>query len=843
MLAITQPLTAQDALSGCASSVKAADVAPMLMRQARGLYDVPTEALAGVLEVPITFHICRPSDGVGGMEPTRIDELLASLNATYAGAGMSFCQPGRTQYIDNDFWFSQIDESFEIDALLQLGPVPNTVNIYVVGDLRNEDDDLCGRGSFTDSAVQGVIVNFTCTNLEALVEHEVGHFFDLLHTHETALGTECPNGWNCGFDGDLVCDTPADFNLADCVDADCDLMASCQDQYRLCTFNPGGPVVAFYDPLLDNIMSYARRSCRMTMTQGQLDRARATLVNLRPNLINGCTTGNICGESDAGNCFAVHAGAGCDNADCCQIVCSIDPTCCILGWDQGCADLAAEFCGSCGSEDAPSCADDTTGLPGCSDPACCTAVCAIDAFCCDSQWDSVCVDLAIANCLVPGDEPANCITAVDGENDGYLGDNLGWTGDDTLPAPCATGDEIDEWYCYTATCTGLAVASTCGSTLFDSALGVYNSSTGALIQCNDNAIGPVTTECDPQATGSNTASIVSWSATSGETYLIRVSLAEPAIGFSYDLHIECRPPECGEFGTGDCFTPHGTASCNDADCCEAVCVVDSFCCDNQWDNVCVNLAQATCSAPIGEECLSAVPIVDGLHPVNTADNEGLNPPDSSCGGGVDVLDEWYAYTAPYSCAATARICAFLDPLGGVPFFTLSAFEDCAGTELVCGDDNFGCALSAASAQIIWSVTEGETYYVRLSTPVDSAGGGTLEINSGGCGLATAGDCFVANGSRGCEDTDCCAAVCQADPFCCTIFWDGECALVAAALCGCDGDITGPSGSPDQQVDVLDLLLLLSNWGMGGTGADIAPPTFVVDVNDLLGLLAEWGNCE
>ena len=48
-----------------------------------------------------------------------------------------------------------------------------------------------------------------------------------------------------------------------------------------------------------------------------------------------------------------------------------------------------------------------------------------------------------------------------------------------------------------------------------------------------------------------------------------------------------------------------------------------------------------------------------------------------------------------------------------------------------------------------------------------------------------GNCFDpdGNGTPGCNDLDCCEAVCAADPFCCDVEWDSACADGAAALCG------------------------------------------------------------
>lgn len=38
------------------------------------------------------------------------------------------------------------------------------------------------------------------------------------------------------------------------------------------------------------------------------------------------------------------------------------------------------------------------GSPGCEDERCCEAICAADAYCCDSTWDQICADAAIASC-------------------------------------------------------------------------------------------------------------------------------------------------------------------------------------------------------------------------------------------------------------------------------------------------------------------------------------------------------------------------------------------------------------------------------------------------------------
>ncbi|MBC8203705.1 MAG: hypothetical protein H8E91_07745 [Planctomycetes bacterium] len=50
-----------------------------------------------------------------------------------------------------------------------------------------------------------------------------------------------------------------------------------------------------------------------------------------------------------------------------------------------------------------------------------------------------------------------------------------------------------------------------------------------------------------------------------------------------------------------------------------------------------------------------------------------------------------------------------------------------------------------------------------------------------------------------------------------------------------GDVNG-----DGVVDVSDILLLISNWGTDGPGADLAAPFDVIDVSDILFIINNWG---
>ncbi len=142
---------------------------------------------------------------------------------------------------------------------------------------------------------------------------------------------------------------------------------------------------------------------------------------------------------------------------------------------------------------------------------------------CDPPEDSACPGQCRADCTCPpppGDECDTCTPVIEGIFNGTTADNTGLTGDDTS---CTSGDTIDEWYCYAASCTGFAIARLCGSG-YDTAISVFDACGGAELACNDDF-------CDLQAE-------VSWSVAAGQTYRVRVSGWGGEAG-PYTLSITC----------------------------------------------------------------------------------------------------------------------------------------------------------------------------------------------------------------------------------------------------------------------------------------------------------------
>ncbi len=71
---------------------------------------------------------------------------------------------------------------------------------------------------------------------------------------------------------------------------------------------------------------------------------------------------------------------------------------------------------------------------------------------------------------------------------------------------------------------------------------------------------------------------------------------------------------------------------------------------------------------------------------------------------------------------------------------------------------------------------------KLNCTVTVLAVSTAHAGPGGCGDPAAGDCCDANGTPGCDDTECCQAVCAVDPYCCDVQWDSICVLEACDLC-------------------------------------------------------------
>jgi hypothetical protein len=285
-----------------------------------GKYELPVWDTGAPMLVNVRFHVIASSAGCTP-SPTDNDILamVGQMNTAFAAGSIVFTHS--IEHVQSDTWNRITCHQEYLDLLSipfgqPLGNDPHAIDVYFVDQALSEGCTCTGAGptvcvssagvsTFSPSLVQGVVIR-NCGNEEVdpcecafpsqpcgdcppscgtetpkILVHEVGHYFDLLHPHETAFGVECPaiNEANCTTCGDFLCDTPAEPEpSAYGVDPQ-----SCTPTNLPQPPNPPCGGNAPYTPDLTNYMNQKPESalCRNHFTRGQLRRARATLLNLR----------------------------------------------------------------------------------------------------------------------------------------------------------------------------------------------------------------------------------------------------------------------------------------------------------------------------------------------------------------------------------------------------------------------------------------------------------------------------------------------------------------------------------------------------------------------------------
>lgn len=282
----------------------------------------------------------------------------------------------------------------------------------------------------------------------------------------------------------------------------------------------------------------------------------------------------------AGDCCQAHDTPSCDDAFCCDLVCTQDAFCCDGVWTQGCADLADILCPDlclpadpCPGQGDCCLANDTIG---CGDQACCETICAEDPFCCTGRWDSICANLAdnlcvplcsgfcpsSGNCCSPhaggGCDNANCCDAVCSSDpsccSGEWGPDCVTLAESLCSNTYGGGCPGEESCCETHDSSGCSDAACCNIVCADKSFCCF-------LDWNFECVGIARDFCGDLCTN---------------------------------------PPVCP--GAGDCCLTGGTPGCDDVSCCQRVCAENPACCSGAWDATCVttagDLCGLTCQCPL-----------------------------------------------------------------------------------------------------------------------------------------------------------------------------------------------------------------------------------------------------
>jgi hypothetical protein len=150
------------------------------------------------------------------------------------------------------------------------------------------------------------------------------------------------------------------------------------------------------------------------------------------------------------------------------------------------------------------------------------------------------------------------------------------TVDNTLFGTCGGNTSNDETFTFTAPYAGVFQIDTEGSA-YDTVLYVLDGScSGPQIACSDDS-------------GGMTHSRVNVNLANGQDIVIAVDGAGIASG-DFTLNI------LEATDSGNCCTTHPTTGCDDQAVEDCVCAADSYCCNNQWDSLCVSRAINQCNA-------------------------------------------------------------------------------------------------------------------------------------------------------------------------------------------------------------------------------------------------------
>ncbi len=195
------------------------------------------------------------------------------------------------------------------------------------------------------------------------------------------------------------------------------------------------------------------------------------------------------------------------------------------------------------------------------------------------------------------------------------------------------------------------------------------------------------------------------------------------VGLALDLCLE----ECP--GDGPCDQAHLGVGCDDKECCQDVCIADSFCCNEEfgWDHVCVGLAINLCDLqPTNDACEDSTEIFDGFNPFNISNASNDGPFQVECNWNPEFTkDVWHHYTATCTGLLTVDTC------GNAPFQTWVGVYDsdvCPPSSIslmACDSSLPGCNNDPTLSGVF--VQNGETYKVRIGAGNPSHGGGSVFV--------------------------------------------------------------------------------------------------------------------
>ena len=234
--------------------------------------------------IPVAFHRVGQNDGSGRIDIRNILNQLARLNRDFEDTGFRF-------YFDQ-FDFREINSNAmyedpgSVSGQVRARKASDALNIFVT-DAAPTGNQLGGTtlGYYSGGDNDFVVmIKQELLDTSNTLSHELGHFFSLPHTHrgwdnedydENVHGNplnsplspggvlvEKADGSNCDIAGDLICDTPSDFNFGFGAQ-NCIWNAASKNVRDHCNM--------IVDPMEENQMGYFLSCSKYAFTPMQMD--------------------------------------------------------------------------------------------------------------------------------------------------------------------------------------------------------------------------------------------------------------------------------------------------------------------------------------------------------------------------------------------------------------------------------------------------------------------------------------------------------------------------------------------------------------------------------------------
>lgn len=249
-----------------------------------------------VTYIPITWHLIGRNDGSGKASIADVLDLMCSLNRDFEVANFHFYIKKINLGINSTSVYNDPFQAF--NGIFNFQQDPEAINIFIPKSADNDPNDGQNTlGAYYGSKDWLMMGQTEVNGTSATIAHEIGHFFNLPHPHlgwdsenydeavhgnpapafsPAATPTELQDGSNCETAGDLICDTPPDYNFG---------FGWNNCNYNRGTMDPNGDIV---DPMEINFMGYFLNCPRdeYTFTPMQIEIMQADYMDNSPQTVH-----------------------------------------------------------------------------------------------------------------------------------------------------------------------------------------------------------------------------------------------------------------------------------------------------------------------------------------------------------------------------------------------------------------------------------------------------------------------------------------------------------------------------------------------------------------------------